>query len=246
MQRELVGADRLVRSGREFVREGYLRKWAGPKGGFNARMFFLFNDCILWTTSKIDPPTQGTVVSKPWKVSVELPVNNLTVELSDMERAAPHSFALNLPDPKNNGHHGDDDKVTSMILSASSADQRNKWVSDVELAANRMKNSKEPFYSTSTGQPTHVMHVMNVSAGDEDRFDENKMKQNTTTQVSYKFTTCLGLSLSNIMFIFLYKIIYFIYKITGLLVSILYSGLRRSFEYESKCYGRISYAKIQK
>ena len=76
-----------MRSGREFVREGYLRKWAGPKGGFNARMFFLFNDCILWTTSKIDPPTQGTVVSKPWKVSVELPVNNLSVELSDMERA---------------------------------------------------------------------------------------------------------------------------------------------------------------
>ena len=70
-----------------------------------------------------------------------------------------------------------------MILSASSADQRNKWVSDVELAANRMKNSKEPFHSTSTGQPTHIMHVMNVSAGDEDRFDEHKMKQNTTTQV---------------------------------------------------------------
>ncbi len=48
LQRELVGGDHLLKPGREFVREGYLRKWAGPKGGFNARMFFLFNDCILW------------------------------------------------------------------------------------------------------------------------------------------------------------------------------------------------------
>ena len=182
LQRELIGADRLVRNGREFIREGYLRKWAGPRGGFNARMFFLFNDCILWTTSKIEPPTMGTVLSKPWKVSVELPVNNITVELSDMERSAPHSFALNLPDPKTNT----DDKITSMILAANSAEQRNKWISDIELASNRMRHSKEPFYSTSTGQPSHTMHVTNITTdGDEKSYEDSKMKQNTTTQVCW-------------------------------------------------------------
>ena len=191
LQRELIGADRLVRNGREFIREGYLRKWAGPRGGFNARMFFLFNDCILWTTSKIEPPTIGTVLSKPWKVSVELPVNNLTVELSDMERSAPHSFALNLPDPKQT--NGQDDKITSMILSASSSEQRNKWINDVEFASNRMRHSKEPFYSTATGQPSHTMHVTNISAGDDDKsYDDSKMKQNTTTQVCWFRYCTLG------------------------------------------------------
>ena len=126
----------------------------------------------------------------PKKVSVELPINNLSVELSDMERSAPHSFALNLPDPKTNGS---DDKVTSMILSASSAEQRNKWINDVELAANRMRHSKEPFYSTATGQPTHTMHVTNVSVADDERsYDDSKMKQNTTTQVCWFRYCTLG------------------------------------------------------
>ena len=81
LQRELIGADRLIRQGREFIREGYLRKWAGPHGGFNARMFFLFNDCLLWTTSKIEPPTTGNAVTKPWKLSIELPLNQVTLVL---------------------------------------------------------------------------------------------------------------------------------------------------------------------
>jgi hypothetical protein len=162
---------------------GYLRKWAGPRGGFNARMFFLFNDCILWTTSKIEPPTMGTVISKPWKLSVELPINNVTVELSDMERSAPHSFAINLPDPKINSQ--EDGKVTSMILSASTAEQRNKWINEIEISSNRMKHSKEPFYSTATGQPTHTFHVTNITTNDEGNYDDNKIKQNTTTQVCW-------------------------------------------------------------
>ena len=64
-----------------------------------------------------------------------------------MERSAPHSFAINLPDPK----VANDNKVTSLILSSSTQAQRNKWVSDIELAANRLKQSNEPFYSTASG-----------------------------------------------------------------------------------------------
>ena len=75
-----------------------------------------------------------------------------SVELSDMERSAPHSFAINLPDPK----VANDNKVTSLILSSSTQAQRNKWVSDIELAANRLKQSNEPFYSTASGVPSNT------------------------------------------------------------------------------------------
>jgi hypothetical protein len=146
-------------------------------------MFFLFSDSILWTTSKIEPPTMGNIVTKPWKLSVELPLNNISVELSDMEKSAPHSFAINLPDPKNLN----DNKVTSLILSSSTQSQRNKWVSDIELASNRLKQSSDPFYSTSTGQPSTTYHLNNISPGDEDHVisAETKVKQNTTTQVCW-------------------------------------------------------------
>lgn len=183
LQRELIGCQRLVRQGREFIREGYLRKWAGPRGGFNARMFFLFNDCILWTTSKIEPPTMSNVITKPWKLSVELPLNNISVELTDMEKSAPHSFAINLPDPKN----ANDNKVTSLILSSSTQNQRSKWVSDIELASNRLKQITDPFYSTATGQPSQTYHLNNISPADDDlsQLSESKVKQNTTTQVCW-------------------------------------------------------------
>ena len=174
LQRELVGGDHLLKPGREFIREGYLRKWAGPKGGFNARMFFLFNDCILWvnmrqifninyfsqTTSKIDPPSIGMTSSKPWKLSVELPLNNISIELSDMDRSAPNSFAINLPDV--NSDNFSSGKVTSMILSASDGSQREKWIKDIELYSNKMKHSSDPFQSVANGQPTPNFHVHNI------------------------------------------------------------------------------------
>ena len=76
----------------------------------------------------------------------------LSVELTDMEKSAPHSFAINLPDPKN----ANDNKVTSLILSSSTQNQRSKWVSDIELASNRLKQITDPFYSTATGQPSQT------------------------------------------------------------------------------------------
>ena len=75
-----------------------------------------------------------------------------SVELTDMEKSAPHSFAINLPDPKN----ANDNKVTSLILSSSTQNQRSKWVSDIELASNRLKQITDPFYSTATGQPSQT------------------------------------------------------------------------------------------
>ena len=66
--------------------------------------------------------------SKPWKLSVELPLNNISIELSDMDRSAPNSFAINLPDV--NSDNFSSGKVTSMILSASDGSQREKWIND--------------------------------------------------------------------------------------------------------------------
>ena len=74
-----------------------------------------------------------------------------------MEKSAPHSFAINLPDPKN----ANDNKVTSLILSSSTQNQRSKWVSDIELASNRLKQVTDPFYSTATGQPSQTCKFLN-------------------------------------------------------------------------------------
>ena len=114
-----------------------------------------------------------------------------------MERSAPHSFAINLPDPK----VANDNKVTSLILSSSTSAQRNKWVSDIELAANRLKQSSEPFYSTANGTASTTCeslfflndysiiildHLSNISPGDDDVMSgEAKVKQNTTSQVCW-------------------------------------------------------------
>ena len=119
-----------------------------------------------------------------------------------MEKSAPHSFAINLPDPKN----ANDNKVTSLILSSSTQNQRSKWVSDIELASNRLKQVSDPFYSTATGQPSQTCkfywppwsmvqldwwnildHLNNISPGDDDlsQLSESKVKQNTTTQVCW-------------------------------------------------------------
>ena len=86
-----------------------------------------------------------------------------SVELSDMERSAPHSFAINLPDPK----VANDNKVTSLILSSSTSAQRNKWVSDIELAANRLKQSNEPFYSTANGTASTTCEFFFSIKGDK-------------------------------------------------------------------------------
>ena len=119
-----------------------------------------FMKYLSQTTSKIDPPSIGMTSSKPWKLSVELPLNNISIELSDMDRSAPNSFAINLPDV--NSDNFSSGKVTSMILSASDGSQREKWIKDIELYSNKMKHSSDPFQSVANGQPTPNFHVHNI------------------------------------------------------------------------------------
>jgi len=142
--------------------------------------------------------------SKPWKLSVELPLNNISIELSDMDRSAPNSFAINLPDV--NSDNFSSGKVTSMILSASDGSQREKWIKDIELYSNKMKHSSDPFQSVADGQSTPNFHVHNIGnngkpsvlcfispfSTDERSIDENKMKQSTTTQVCWFRYCTLG------------------------------------------------------
>ena len=46
LQRDLVGYDNLVQSGREFVREGCLQKLS--RKGYQQRMFFLVGNLIFY------------------------------------------------------------------------------------------------------------------------------------------------------------------------------------------------------
>ena len=77
-----------------------------------------------------------------------------------MDRSAPNSFAINLPDL--NSDNFSSGKVTSMILSASDGSQREKWIKDIELYSNKMKHSSDPFQSVANGQATPNFHVHNI------------------------------------------------------------------------------------
>uniref|UniRef100_A0AAQ5ZRU2 FERM, ARHGEF and pleckstrin domain-containing protein 1 n=1 Tax=Amphiprion ocellaris TaxID=80972 RepID=A0AAQ5ZRU2_AMPOC len=70
LKKDLIGVDNLVAPGREFIRLGCLSKLSGK--GLQQRMFFLFNDVILYTSRGMTPTNQ-------FKVHGQLPLHGMTV-----------------------------------------------------------------------------------------------------------------------------------------------------------------------
>uniref|UniRef100_A0A668AAI2 FERM, ARHGEF and pleckstrin domain-containing protein 1 n=1 Tax=Myripristis murdjan TaxID=586833 RepID=A0A668AAI2_9TELE len=91
LKKDLIGVDNLVIPGREFIRLGCLSKLSGK--GLQQRMFFLFNDVILYTS-------RGMTATNQFKVHGQLPLHGMTVSgarLSRTHRTAPichHSNSL--------------------------------------------------------------------------------------------------------------------------------------------------------
>ncbi|XP_015270583.1 PREDICTED: FERM, RhoGEF and pleckstrin domain-containing protein 1 [Gekko japonicus] len=65
LKKDLIGIDSLVIPGREFIRLGSLSKLSGK--GLQQRMFFLFNDVLLYTS-------RGLTASNQFKVHGQLPL----------------------------------------------------------------------------------------------------------------------------------------------------------------------------
>uniref|UniRef100_A0A8C9TC11 FERM, ARHGEF and pleckstrin domain-containing protein 1 n=1 Tax=Scleropages formosus TaxID=113540 RepID=A0A8C9TC11_SCLFO len=70
LRKDLVGIDNLAAPGREFIRLGCLSKLSAK--GLQQRMFFLFNDVLLYTS-------RGMTASNQFKVHGQLPLYGMTV-----------------------------------------------------------------------------------------------------------------------------------------------------------------------
>ncbi|KAJ6660894.1 hypothetical protein lerEdw1_017051 [Lerista edwardsae] len=118
LKKDLIGIDNLVIPGREFIRLGSLSKLSGK--GLQQRMFFLFNDVLLYTS-------RGLTASNQFKVHGQLPLYGMMIEESEDEWGVPHCFTLR-------GQH------QSIVVAASSRTEMDKWTEDIQMAIDLAEN----------------------------------------------------------------------------------------------------------
>ncbi|XP_043091649.1 FERM, ARHGEF and pleckstrin domain-containing protein 1 isoform X2 [Puntigrus tetrazona] len=131
LKKDLTGVDNLAVPGREFIRLGCLSKLSGK--GLQQRMFFLFNDVLMYTS-------RGMTASNQFKVHGQLPLYGMTIRESEDEWGVPHSFTL----------FG---QRQSVVVAASSASEMEKWVEDIRMAielADKCNGSSEILSSSFT------------------------------------------------------------------------------------------------
>ncbi|XP_048388051.1 FERM, ARHGEF and pleckstrin domain-containing protein 1 [Stegostoma tigrinum] len=112
LKRDLIGIDNLVIPGREFIRQGCLSKLSAK--GLQQRMFFLFNDILLYTS-------RGLTASNQFKVHGQIPLYGMTIEESEDEWSLPHCFTLN-------------GQRQSIVVAASAQVEMDKWIEDLQMA----------------------------------------------------------------------------------------------------------------
>lgn len=119
LKKDLIGIDNLVVPGREFIRLGSLSKLSGK--GLQQRMFFLFNDVLLYTS-------RGLTACNQFKVHGQLPLYGMTLEESEEEWGVPHCLTLR-------------GQRQSIIVAASSRSEMEKWVEDIQMAIDLAEKS---------------------------------------------------------------------------------------------------------
>ncbi|KAH0624508.1 hypothetical protein JD844_032057 [Phrynosoma platyrhinos] len=122
LKKDLIGIDNLVISGREFIRLGSLSKLSGK--GLQQRMFFLFNDVLLYTS-------RGLTASNQFKVHGQLPLYGMMIEESEEEWGVPHCFTLR-------GQH------QTIVVAASSRTEMDKWTEDIQMVIDLAENCNGP------------------------------------------------------------------------------------------------------
>ncbi|CAL8307391.1 unnamed protein product [Merluccius merluccius] len=122
LRKDLTGIDNLAIPGREFIRLGCLSKLSVK--GLQQRMFFLFSDCLVYTSRGMTPANQ-------FKVHGQLPLYGMTVRESEDEWGVPHSFTL----------FGQRQPV---VVAASSALEMERWLEDIRMAVDLAEQTSDP------------------------------------------------------------------------------------------------------
>ncbi|XP_074845577.1 FERM, ARHGEF and pleckstrin domain-containing protein 1 isoform X3 [Carettochelys insculpta] len=141
LKKDLLGIDNLVIPGREFIRLGSLSKLSGK--GLQQRMFFLFNDVLLYTG-------RGLTASNQFKVHGQLPLYGMTIEESEEEWGVPHCLTLR-------GHH------QSIIVAASTRAEMDKWTEDIQMAIDLAEKSSGPTPELLASSPPDNKDPLTVS-----------------------------------------------------------------------------------
>ncbi|XP_018105359.1 FERM, ARHGEF and pleckstrin domain-containing protein 1 isoform X1 [Xenopus laevis] len=122
LRKDLTGMDNLVIPGREFIRLGSLSKLSGK--GLQQRMFFLFNDVMIYTS-------RGLTSANQFKVHGQLPLFNMTVEESEDEWGVPHCITLR-------------SQNQAIIVAASTHPEMERWSEDIQMAIDLAEKSCGP------------------------------------------------------------------------------------------------------
>lgn len=150
LKKDLIGIDNLVIPGREFIRLGSLSKLSGK--GLQQRMFFLFNDVLLYTS-------RGLTASNQFKVHGQLPLYGMTIEESEEEWGVPHCLTLR-------------GQRQSIIVAASSRSEMEKWMEDIQMAIDLAEKSNGPTPELLASSPPDNKSPDEVTAADQESEDD--------------------------------------------------------------------------
>ncbi|XP_054575869.1 FERM, ARHGEF and pleckstrin domain-containing protein 1 isoform X2 [Eptesicus fuscus] len=150
LKKDLIGVDNLVAPGREFIRLGSLSKLSGK--GLQQRMFFLFNDVLLYTS-------RGLTISNQFKVHGQLPLYGMTIERSEDEWGVPHCLTLR-------------GQRQSIIVAASSRSEMEKWVEDLQMAIDLAEKSSGPTPEFLASSPPDNKSPDEATVADQESEDD--------------------------------------------------------------------------
>ncbi|XP_008821814.1 FERM, ARHGEF and pleckstrin domain-containing protein 1 isoform X2 [Nannospalax galili] len=150
LKKDLIGIDNLVIPGREFIRLGSLSKLSGK--GLQQRMFFLFNDVLLYTS-------RGLTASNQFKVHGQLPLYGMTIEESEDEWGVPHCLTLR-------------GQRQSIIVAASSRSEMEKWIEDIQMAIDLAEKSNGPTPELLASSPPDNKSPDEATAADQESEDD--------------------------------------------------------------------------
>uniref|UniRef100_F7ATH6 Uncharacterized protein n=1 Tax=Ciona intestinalis TaxID=7719 RepID=F7ATH6_CIOIN len=125
LRRDLIGVEHLLKPNRTFIREGSLYKLS--RKGFQQRLFFLFSDCLVYTS-------KGVTSTNQFKVHAELPLQGMIIEVNEGESAVPNCFSI-LSASK------------TVIVAAATQEEMDKWLEDFSVAIARAGREMEMYES---------------------------------------------------------------------------------------------------
>ncbi|XP_078488519.1 FERM, ARHGEF and pleckstrin domain-containing protein 2 [Ciona intestinalis] len=125
LRRDLIGVEHLLKPNRTFIREGSLYKLS--RKGFQQRLFFLFSDCLVYTS-------KGVTSTNQFKVHAELPLQGMIIEVNEGESAVPNCFSI-LSASK------------TVIVAAATQEEMDKWLEDFSVAIARAGREMDMYES---------------------------------------------------------------------------------------------------